>query len=569
MPRPFTGGTGRDRERCRSRLRYLDPAASDATGNGSVGLPWRTLDRVIATAPVGAVVALPRAGVYAVTRGNLPVGVTLTAAGAGYKPVIDARQSLAGAVWTLNSGAIWTTTVTFRDATTAGGVNATNTTYFALADCTADPIGTLLRWQVGAASIAANIAAMTAGSWTVHRTGSSQQDPRTSGESSTNFTVYVWLADSSNPNGKDLRIADQGGVLNVAGNALTNVRLVGAWGKDSVGTTDNLTGPDNQFTDCEHWHYGCHAYVGRGQFTRWAATGYARPGMTSGGSAISVTPGGAPDLYAAAYRDVVLTLTDLTVSNTLLPVYGHGTGTNQGWRQVVLTGTLTITTTGGTAVRFDRLTSRAAFVANGVDASACQVIATGLNTGFVVDGPGWVVGTDSAQSSLAFQNSPTNARNSLVNLDGSAAGFKLVNCAISSAYANGSQFTSAGNLLYGRGSASGDPVPTLELSNVVDSQAVSGGTYANRFTMPRTADPARLVNLVLSNGTQLGDLHRATTDAIWPASLTVGAGCRFGFGGRTGPQIVAALNAAGITNSISNQTTIVGLTGQTLSSPGW
>jgi hypothetical protein len=121
------------------------------------------------------------------------------------------------------------------------------------------------------------------------------------------------------------------------------------------------------------------------------------------------------------------------------------------------------------------------------------------------------------------------------------------------------------NTLYGQSSSLASSPRTLVLDNVVDLS-----DRPNRLLGPRNTSAQEAVNLVFTGRTKLQNLaFDASHTGDWPASLTVDAGCTFGWGNLTGPQIRDALDALSIPNNISNQTTILNIDGTVASAPGW
>ena len=122
------------------------------------------------------------------------------------KAVLDVRQFLAGATWALTSGIVWQTTVTFTETPSALNGATANSTHFQVWD----EAGDLMTWQVGGADIATNIAAVQSnpGSFTVHRSGSTAQDPR-SDTAGADYVFYVSMDDEGDPNGRAIKVADR------------------------------------------------------------------------------------------------------------------------------------------------------------------------------------------------------------------------------------------------------------------------------------------------------------------------------------------------------------------------
>jgi len=466
---------------------------------------------------------------------------------------LDLRQSLSGLTWTLDSGSVWKTTVTFTDQAGGNGTDV-NSTYFGLW-----LTNTFLDWMVGGADIAENISDCEAepGSFTIHKTGSTEEDPRTPGENSTSFDVYVHLPDGSNPNGKDLLIASRDRYPSFQGGTHKNIEFVGAWGKDAIGVA-SYSGAVPTFDGCRHLDFGCHGYVGPGHFRNHYARGKGRPGMT--GYANGRSAGAAINCYTSSFLSTTtLAFHNLDLNDATNGLYAHGSN-NRGYKQWLITGIFKARNCGA-AIQVDvpNTTTRESFLVDGIECSGYLDI-EGSGTAFICDATWRFTGG----GVVSVGNASGGSSVTLVNFVGTT-GYLLLKDATVESILTHVPFTTRHNLVNRTANAS-HSAPTLELDNVQDVSA----TTDQKLKLPRsTGTIIHEVHLILKNGTILGSLMDQASGTNYPESLTVGAGCTFGLGDRTGPEIEAAMTAAGKAHSISHNTTIVNRAGAILSNPGW
>jgi hypothetical protein len=188
-------------------------------------------------------------------------GAEIGAYGSGpERPMLDSRVPLSSLTWTAD-GSGWTVDVTLTQTAVMSGPNADNTTHFYLSDCRASEIGSKLDWEVGGASIAANKTSVDSNgnAFTIWRTGSTTQDPR-SDSNSTTYTLYLNIGED--PNGLDLRLAQRSGPLKATGGGLRDLIFIGGCGKDANSTDPNASGPQTEIENLVALFGSSHAIVG-------------------------------------------------------------------------------------------------------------------------------------------------------------------------------------------------------------------------------------------------------------------------------------------------------------------
>jgi hypothetical protein len=173
--------------------------------------------------------------------------------GQGLDPVIDAAYTATG-TWT-NDGTytnLWYIDVTFDNATFGSASNLSSAWHPALYDEAEDSrvdecgVQRVLNGDVvgGSTVAAATIADLLAianagpGRFTVHRTGSTNVEPRS--DNGTQFRFYLYPADGSNPNtnGRTVRVVGQEAVISQLGEGveIDEITLQRCGGKDMMGT---------------------------------------------------------------------------------------------------------------------------------------------------------------------------------------------------------------------------------------------------------------------------------------------------------------------------------------------
>jgi len=520
---------------------FVDAVSGNDSNSGSSAEPFATLSHALGLAASGEIIGLKGAQTH--YHDTTQILRSVVSYGNG-NAKLDCRQIIGGLTWTFTGG-VWKTTVTFRNSTTAGGLSA-NTTFYGLWHNEE-----WVQWQVGGADIAANIANVVAteNSWTIHKTGSTNQDPRS--DSGTSFDVYVRLSGDTDPNSEDLRIADVNAFFIGSELIFDGIDFIGANSKDSIGGGGSQTAT---LRNCTHIDFGQHGSVGYLNYFDYTASGKSRPGY--GNATVYNRTGGGINLFTGSYYstgDVRLHNVDL--ENATIAIYGHGSG-NQGYRSIIITGTLRIANS-SIGINFDVTNgvTRVPFINNGIECSAAIYI-SGVTKAFIVDSD-WSFFGGGMVSLGPNVVSGTVVR--LVEFIGTESIFRLKDTTIENTYP-----ISIGRaaFLYTRTSGLTHTTPLLELDNVQD---ISVNT--NRFMI--NSNDERLAHLILKNGTVLKNLHSATGQTHYPAELTVEAGCTFGLGNRTGPEIESALTSASVPHSISHDTTIVALDNSVLSSPGW
>jgi hypothetical protein len=530
---------------------YVDSVnGSDSNDGLTAAAAFQSIEAAYTASESGDVIAL-KAGQYHLRRTNVSLADrSFGKYGSGDDPIIDARQHLQAATWTNTSGNVWQTDVTLGQTSVAGGTGSN----------TFNPgmwfNELFLDWKVGGADIAANISAVEAavGSFTIHRTGQTQQDPRVSGQAGTAFTVYVHLPDSSDPNGQDVSVTSYQAVCNLQGGTLTNIVFKGGHGKDHVGIV-SYSGDLPTFVNCSSIDFGEHGWVGPANVVgTWFARGKARPGVS--GATLGRNGGAAFNAFTNVYRDTLdLSIENIDAADCAIAFYGHGSG-NRGYRDITI-GTLTVDNCTKIAV-MNPVPTTLLSMCNGTVAIG-DIQATDVDRAFEVDGV-WTVGagnisfavtplsTNTEDLAVFVGNEPTLTMTGVTwdfNMTGSA-GF-------------------ARNLS-DRNTSSSFTDPVLILDGCTDASAAG---IQGRLRRGGTANIFSKIALTVSGGSLIGDILDQATGTNYPVELTVEAGCTFGMGDRTGPAIEAALTAASIPYTISNDTTIVNRAGTVLSSPGW
>lgn len=534
---------------------FVDPqTGNDANDGLSPATALRTLSQARAAAGPGATVALARGQDYLVAPPVL-VDETLTAAGlAASRAVLDSRQSLRGNTWTDEGDGVYRTQITLASPSVSGGLGS-NTTNFAVW------FGDLFaQWIVGGADIAANIATLKAwnhGSlaFAINVTGSTQQDIRSAPSTTGPFDLYVKMPDATTPEGRGLKCSNSAAVIQAPGSqTFRGIKFIGGFGKDHVSFSHTNV---SDLIDCEMVDFGEHGFVGPANLERYKARGRARPGATIG-SAKGQSAGAGVNLYTSAFQpEVVLNINGADISDVDKGIYCHGSG-NQGYRRLDVAGGTIRIKNARQAVWVDPVpTSLLPMFTDGIRCSA-PLFMDDVEFGFGVDG--WWEFTGGGLITLS--GTPATNACTLASLRGASSYLLLKDFEVQGRAPNSLSFR---NNLYVKSSTTGFPAPTVVLDNVRDTSA-----RPNRLVGPRSTPNAESVHLVLRGNTQLQNLAvDAGHNDDWPASLTVEAGCTFGWGNRTGPDIVSALNALSIPNNISNQTTILNIDGSVASSPGW
>lgn len=476
--------------------------------------------------------------------------------GAGDDPIFDARKHIPGATWVLETGSVYKTTITLDDASTPSGVTTSSLANFNAAVWLDE---TFLEWKTGGANIAANIAsvAATPGSFTIHKTGSTVQDPR-SDTSGTSYEIYVHLPDGSNPTGQAVSHASYGKAAGLQGGRHYGLVFKGGHGKDHTAIV-SYSGTIPHLQDCSSLDFGEHGWVGPLNTTGCSFIGKPRPLMLAADRGRS--RGGALNLFTTTARtSETLTHHNLTVKNAWVGLYGHGSG-NQGYNQIDLTGTLTIENM-TVAIRFDlpNATTRIPFNINGVKCSA--VLDVSEIDSFASCDSAWEF-TGGGTITFSTVNSGGATSQTLVGFTGTAPTCRFVGVT----FIYGLTFV-AFSRQYNLAIRSADlthTTPVLELDDCTDATP----DVRMKGKLPNLGGNQHKFHLWLKNGTTIGDIMDTASGTNYPAELTVEAGCTFGMGDRTGPQIETALAGAGIPFSISGNTTIVNRAGTVLSSPGW
>lgn len=527
--------------------------ASDGNDSnpGTITEPLQSITAAIAASSAGDTIGL-KGGQEHYTGSQdtaQTVDRSLVAYGTG-KATLDARQHLQSATWTPRAGTTncWETTVTFRETTTNNGVLSNSWTYRLWF-----PGNVHGTWKVGGADIAANVTAVDAeaGSYTVYKSGSTVQDPR----SDTNGTLYVFVVhmpDGSDPNTKDLSVSDRGLVWSFGnGNLIKDIILRGGAGKDFSHSSGY---PFPTFQDTERYDCNQHGHVGPCRVLgTYKAVGNPPPGVAKTISA-GRCDGGGLNIYSitdlSAYD---ISIGTLDVTNFSAALYGHGSG-NLLYRNVDVE---QITATNcGAVVQFDVIngTNRTPVITGTVTVGNVEATQAAylINAGgtYIING-----------GHVEFSDDLDDVQQTVARFNGTADVVTLRNVTWRFQYAISVTWK---NYLYNRVASLSHTTPILTLDGCTDLSAAG-----KKGCGARSAAYASTVDLSLINNTSVGNIMDQAAGTNYPAQWTMEAGTRSGMGDRTGPQIETALTGAGIPFTISGQTTIVNLADSVLSSPGW
>ena len=484
----------------------------------------------------------------------------------GDKITIDTRQDLSGHTWSNISGNVWSADVVFRhDVFGLSGPYTTGGTE--LGDYNTAMHGVWLDfeffdWKVGSATIAANVAEVQNNpkSFTVHVKGSTQPDPRDGNKpAGTEYTYYVHLPDGSNPNGKNMRIADQQPIAFDKQTQMSGIRFIGNNGKDAnaMFSAESM----KSFIDCEVIDFGGHASVGPSEWHGCTIKGRARTGMSK--YEYNQAFSGINLFYGAMFpRDICLS--NLNIENCQWAIFGHGGGTpNEGFPRVRIEGIVNLINCG----RFIEFNTTANNQPNNsfVREVICDAYLnmTEMHIGICrsqgirrFDGGGSLTMAETTYSprpniAQVFDGSDTRFRNFTFRGPGNPGAerqwlfdaFRTSDLAL---------------------------LPVLEFDNCDDL----GWNTESRFIAPPGLSVFNKAqcHVKLTNQTRFGNLTgtgQSQTAPVLPTQFTATAGCQFGFGSLTGPEIDALFATQGKTANISGQTHIVANDGTTISSPGW
>ncbi|CAB4187748.1 hypothetical protein UFOVP1167_7 [uncultured Caudovirales phage] len=212
----------------------------------------------------------------------------LRAYGQGNKPILDGAQAISG-TWTQHGTYtnLWYIDVTFAEATTGNFSNQSGAWHPMIWDEAASSRTTesglirVLNEDTVSGSVVAqttingllNIANGVPGSFTVHRTGSTNYEPRS--DNGTQFRFYVYLADGSNPNtnGRTVYTVSQRYVANFGGGgaSVEGILFQRTGAKDMVGVWGGVL-KVGEFVDCDFLEAAIHAtVVGGAEFRRCIA----------------------------------------------------------------------------------------------------------------------------------------------------------------------------------------------------------------------------------------------------------------------------------------------------------
>jgi hypothetical protein len=534
---------------------YIDVIDGADENDGTRWLRRKQTFASVLSSPVGTKIGLLRDQNH---KGRATInGLTVGQWRPGDKPTLHYGKYVGGASWEVAFGDAWGVVVPLSDnivASTDTDIQNFNT-YFPGVWVG----GEFLDWRLDGTTYSDQLNAVAAnpGSFAIQKFNdvSAHKDIRKNNvTASSGVILYVHLPDSSSPIGKDIWLTDTDGARVTGNTVLENLKLVGNWSKDFLSIVNAGSESKKIVRGCEILDFGAHGCVGPFEFHDCLFRGAARRGM-AGFDKNQAFSG--INLYTPAYNNYDLVMSDLDISNVNSGIYGHTTGTNVGYRSLTINGTLKIrNATYG--IQFDDYEDYP-FLTEPMQCNAVldvADVAQFCEARFhqYYDGGGTITLAETIDANRF-------GRQRMFELHGGTAYVRVRDTIIDSAHTV-PVWLASHNVLVFTDSLGG----TLELDNVQDANAAAGG---RRFVFDIETSNHN-VHLILKNGTVLGDLvsHPSQTTHK-PLSLTVGAGCRFGWGGRTGPQIEAFLSANNIPHDISGQTTIVDISNNVLSAPGW
>lgn len=200
---------------------FLDSINGDDGNDGlTPDTPVQTVAAANALLEDGNTLRVARNSVVYRGAFNTKRHLTVRPYGSGRRPIFTSAKEIPAVSWSLYSGNIYKATVVHDVATNASNDPAFYC-QFAIFDDVGDsfmPARMCGLKRITAKSggdnipLATHIAEMTAGSFTVRRTGADDASPFN--PSATTFDYYVWLADGSNPgsNGRTIRYVEQSSV---------------------------------------------------------------------------------------------------------------------------------------------------------------------------------------------------------------------------------------------------------------------------------------------------------------------------------------------------------------------
>lgn len=530
--------------------KFVDPDGSDANP-GTQAAPYATITQALAqtTAGQGIALASGKAHLLGTTTADVEIDRAMTTYGdADTPPMIDARQHISSG-WTTRAGTAgcWEKVITHRELTANIGIASNSMTYHVWDDMLH------LDWKVGGASIAANVSAVDtpAGGFTVHREGSTVQDPRLD----TNATLYryiIRLPGGEDPNTRDISISDRRGTWYYSNTTHRDVILIGSNSKDFCHTADApIPTLDGHIRlDCnQHGHVGpCHVK----RFYR--AYGQPVPGITAGDNQ-GRCDGGGLNLYSqidlTAYD---LYLDTVEVHNFVNGLYGHGSGNNL-YNNVNVK--KFIGRNCSTAISLDAKADfstplTGTYTVDKVDMETVQV-AFGVAGPLVVNG-----------GNVVFSDNPQDPSQKISAFKSGDDIHTIKNTKFEFQFANSITWD---NFIAARSTSDAVAVPTLILSGCeVISTPDKRPTISNSINWWK-------YNLYIQDETQLWDVIKNVGTLVFPTKFFVGPYCRVGFGGLSGPEIDAAFLAAGKVDGVDFHLDplceIVGPTGRVISRSGW
>jgi hypothetical protein len=493
-------------------------------------------------------------------------------------PLIDLRQDLSANTWTLLSGSTttWEITATLGSALNAGGIDTANGSKFVLyQDTTGNdptPAGKYLNWITNNANVSANDTAIKAssGSFGINVVGSTIGDIRNDTSGATSVRLVVHLLDNSNPNGQALRLMD-GAVYTFSGGDHGHVRYIGGGQKDNISFGEVFgsggDGPIPTFQSFIGYDLACHGGVGvRNHVGECRLIG--KPIVGESAAVGGRTSGGGLHLFTPIYRpNRSVYCGSVWLENfSISAIYGHTAGTRgYGGRFDLYNGGYInncgdIYGAGGSSVAGKGFFESGAFLSG-------KITAENMTNGYTLDDttPFQAIGPVGNNSTWKAKG-PSSSN--FITLYGWHSNILIANQNIDASAVNGSAPDNAFRVLVRLSTTGTDPTNTalrntVELRNVQDVTKITTaggkmGVYVAETDSARNFD----FNMIISQGTTLGDMWRFSSFNTYPASFADdGSDTTIGFGGKTRAQFRAAMAAAGKPCTMSNRVRMVDYTG--------
>lgn len=522
---------------------------------GTEEAPYATIDKGLDNVVAGQTLALQGGVNHKVLAYRTITDINMV--GIGSEPAtIDGRQHITGS-YTLVTGASYTKDLTFREATQNAGV-ASATWDYQVWDGE-----DLMQWIVGGADIAANKAVVdaTPGSFTIYRTGSTVQDPR-SDTNATGYTLYIHRGDGSDPTGADISVADIAIVIQIVGGVSDNIRIIGGAWKDFAKSSSTLAIP--YIRNFHTQDFGQHTWVSAIRLGGYKCqfNGVPMPGMS--GYTVGRASGEGLNIYTATYRnlDLVWDADIIEVNDSGYGIGGHGSG-NQLYRSLHIPGLLRLRNcTNGVSIGqmsttqpalVDGITIGEVDFQDGMD----EAFSPGSN--LTITRGGIIV-----TSNRSLNNSGN--RTGIIKFMTSGEVFDATDLDVKSLDERPVTLGGTSKYLFWRG-FTGNTAPTFRARGLQDKSApgrhlTAFGNASSAFNVHIDLGPSA------NRPTIIGDLVPSyTATGYLPASITVAAGTTFGFAGMTRAEMRAFFDANLVPHNISNDTPIVGPMGEIVELP--